>query len=413
MTGTPDVSIVMPCLNEVVSLRHCITRAREALAEIQQTYGLAGEVVVADNGSTDGSQDLARELGARVVPVERRGYGAALIEGFAQAHGRFLVMGDADGSYDFLEAAPMVGALLDGADICMGSRFKGGIKPGAMPWKNRYIGNPLLTGLLNVFFATNVGDAHCGLRALTRNCLGRLRLQGAGMEFASEMVVKAVLLRQKIAEVPVTLHPDLRDRAPHLRPWRDGWRHLKFLMMLSPAWLFILPGALAGAAGLSVLGVELAWQMSGRGNTAFFGDYWAILAGSSLSVGHLALLLGVSAHLYGVGRGYRIAGPMFRRHRSKLSVEWMLSTGLALLALGLGVLAAVAIYWGSIRFQRIGTVLPAVIGTTLTALGVQNALGGFLLALIGDDLQVGEVEADEPERPALRRLVVAVKAAVS
>ncbi len=385
LSNVIDVSIVMPCLNEAVSLEHCITRARTALDLIRERYGLSGEVVIADNGSTDGSQALACKLGARVVPVSRRGYGAALMAGFEAAHGRFLVMGDADGSYDFVESAPMIGELLGGADLCMGSRFKGGIKPGAMPWKNRYIGNPALTGLLNILFGSRIDDAHCGLRALTRDCFNRLRLQGPGMEFASEMVVKAALLRQTIAEVPATLSPDLRDRAPHLRPWRDGWRHLRFLMMLSPAWLYFLPGICGAAIGVAILGAESAWQVWGRG-PFFLGDYWAILAGSMLSTSHLALLLGAAAQLYGIARGYRLPSARFRRHQSKLSVEWMLIGGLVLVGLGLAVLTTVAIYWSSIQFQKISTVLPAVVGTTLTALGVQNALGGFLLALIGEDV---------------------------
>ena len=213
-----DVSIVMPCLNEHQSLGHCIAEAQRALDLLQTRHGLTGEIVIADNGSTDGSQAVAENLGARVIDVPRRGYGAALCGGFQAARGRYLVMGDADGSYDFLDAVPMVEALMQGADLCMGSRFAGGIKPGAMPWKNRYIGNPVLTGILNLLFRAGVEDAHCGLRALTKGCLKRLRLEGSGMELASEMIIKAALLQQKIVQTPVTLSPDLRGRAPHLRP---------------------------------------------------------------------------------------------------------------------------------------------------------------------------------------------------
>ena len=235
------VSFVLPCLNEAQSLEHCIGVIREALAELDHRLGLTGEIVVADNGSTDGSQALAERLGARVVPVAERGYGAALRGGFEAARGRYLVMGDSDGSYDFREATAMVEALMSGADLCMGSRFKGGIKPGAMPWKNRYIGNPILTGILNLLFGAGISDAHCGLRALTKPCFERLELTGSGMEFASEMVIKAALKGERIVERPATLSPDLRDRAPHLRPWRDGWRHLRYLFMLSPFWLFAAP----------------------------------------------------------------------------------------------------------------------------------------------------------------------------
>ena len=246
-----DVSFVLPCLNEVQSLGVCIATAwREAIDVLGARHGLSGEILLADNGSTDGSQALGRQLAARVISVRERGYGAALRGGFTAARGRFLVMGDADGSYDFREAVPMVEALLAGADLCMGNRFKGGVAPGAMPWKNRYIGNPLLTGVLNLLFKTGVRDAHCGMRALTKACFEHLALSGSGMEFASEMVIKATLKRQVIAEVPATLSPDLRDRPPHLRPWRDGWRHLRYLFMLSPMWLFALPAAINTTLGV-------------------------------------------------------------------------------------------------------------------------------------------------------------------
>ena len=218
----PDVSIIMPCLNEMQSLPHCILNAREALAQIAARYGLTGEIVIADNGSTDGSQSLATSLGARVVTVARRGYGAALIGGGEGARGRYLLMGDADGSYNFCDGVAMVGRLTEGADLCIGSRFAGGIAPGAMPWKNRYIGNPALTGVLNLFFRSGIEDAHCGIRAITKQAFEACALSSSGMEFASEMVVKASLQKLRIDEVSATLSPDLRERAPHLRPWRPA-----------------------------------------------------------------------------------------------------------------------------------------------------------------------------------------------
>ena len=220
--GEIDVTIVMPCLNETQSLPHCIGNALDALARLRAELGLTGEIVIADNGSTDGSQALAAELGARVVPVARRGYGAALIGGCEAAFGRLIMMGDCDGSYDFTEGVTMIAKLEEGYDLCMGSRFKGGIAPGAMPWKNRYIGNPALTGILALFFRSGISDAHCGLRAIRKEAFERLKLTGSGMEFASEMVIKAALLKLKMTEVPATLSPDLRARPPHLRPWRDG-----------------------------------------------------------------------------------------------------------------------------------------------------------------------------------------------
>jgi glycosyltransferase involved in cell wall biosynthesis len=243
-----DVTIVMPCLNEAEWLPVCIANAKEALDAMYRELDLVGEIVIADNGSVDDSQFVARSLGVRVVDVDERGYGAALAGGFRSANGTYLVMGDADGSYDFRESVWMVRRLVEGADLCMGSRFKGRIEPGAMPWLNRYVGNPVLTFVLNLLFRAGISDAHCGLRALTRASFERLSLSGRGMEFASEMIVKAALIDLKIVEVPTTLSKDLRNRPPHLRPWRDGWRHLRYLLTLSPR-AFAVPGVKSRRVG--------------------------------------------------------------------------------------------------------------------------------------------------------------------
>jgi glycosyltransferase involved in cell wall biosynthesis len=377
------VSFVMPCLNEVRSLGVCVQACAEALEEIASRYGLAGEIVVADNGSTDGSQALAESLGARVVPVAEKGYGAALRGGFAAAHGRYLVMGDADGSYDFREAVDMVGALIEGADLCMGSRFKGGIKPGAMPWKNRYIGNPLLTGILNLLFHAKVGDAHCGLRALTKACFERLNLAGDGMEFASEMVIKAVLRGETIAERPATLSPDLRDRPPHLRPWRDGWRHLRYLFMLSPSWLFTLPGLASAFAGVGILGLAVWHALFGpRQTDFFFGDYWVILAAALVGLGHLAVLLGMASHLHQVRAGYRRPRRWVSWASPFVTLETMILTGAGLAVLGLADLVGVVLAWSARDFTRAESVLPAVLGALLITLGAQTVFGGFLMAIL-------------------------------
>jgi len=377
------VSFVMPCLNEALSLAACIAAIREAEAQIAAQYGMASEIVVADNGSTDGSQALAEGLGARVVPVDEKGYGAALSGGFRAARGRYLVMGDADGSYDFREATAMIGALIGGADLCMGSRFKGGIRPGAMPWKNRYIGNPLLTGILNLLFRSGIGDAHCGLRALTRDCFNRLHLTGSGMEFASEMVIKAALKGERIVERPATLSPDLRDRPPHLRPWRDGWRHLRYLFMLSPAWLFALPGALAVGVGLFILIASGAHFLVARREPFFFGNYWDVLASAFVAVGHIALVLALASHLHGVRSGYRRAPPLFFTLARWLNLESMISAGVVLALLGVADLAAVFAAWNSHLLTRADSIFPVVLGTLLMSLGAQTVLGGFLLAIIG------------------------------
>lgn len=378
----PDVSIVMPCLNEAGCLTPCVEAARQALETLAQRRGLTGEIVIADNGSTDGSQALAERLGARVVAVEEKGYGAALRGGFRAAHGRYLVMGDADGSYDFREAADMVEALMEGADLCMGNRFRGGIKPGAMPWKNRYIGNPVLTGILNLLFRSGVGDAHCGLRALTRDCFERLQLSGAGMEFASEMVIKASLLGERIVERPATLSPDLRDRAPHLRPWRDGWRHLRYLFMLSPAWLFAGPAALLLAIGSTILGLACWNYVTRPGVETPIGDYWVVLASSLVGLGHIAAILAAASHLQGVRAGYRRPKRWIVGLSRWVTLETMIVAGLLLAGAGLADLLWVVADWSARHYQRAMLVLPAVLGTLLITLGAQTFLGGFLLAII-------------------------------
>jgi glycosyltransferase involved in cell wall biosynthesis len=377
------VSFVMPCLNEARSLAVCIEACQAALTQIHTLYGLDGEIIVADNGSTDGSQALAENLGARVVNVPRKGYGAALRGGFEAARGRYLVMGDADGSYEFREAVAMVGALVDGADLCMGSRFKGGIKPGAMPWKNRYIGNPLLTGILNLLFNAKVDDAHCGLRALTKASFERLELAGDGMEFASEMVIKAVLKGERIVERPATLSPDLRDRPPHLRPWRDGWRHLRYLFMLSPWWLFTLPGLVAAGGGLVILGTATTRALvAPHAKTIVFGNNWVVLGGAMVALGQLAVILGMASHLHQVRAGYRAPRAWVRWASPFVSLETMIIAGVGLGFLGFADLLGVLAAWWARDFGPAERVLPAVIGTLLLALGAQTILGGFLMAIL-------------------------------
>jgi glycosyltransferase involved in cell wall biosynthesis len=373
----------MPCLNEVQSLEHCIGGAMEALETLREVHGLQGEVLIADNGSTDGSQALAMRLGARVVPIAERGYGAALRGGFTAAQGRYLVMGDADGSYDFRESVAMIEKLMDGAALCMGSRFKGEIRPGAMPWKNRYVGNPILTGILNLLFRTGASDAHCGLRALTKECFERLNLSGSGMEFASEMVIKAALKDEVIAEVPASLSPDLRNRPPHLRPWRDGWRHLRYLFMLSPFWVFAVPAMICGATGVAILAAA-AWALASNIEGAFFfGNYWTVLAGSMVASSHIALILAFATHLYGVREGYRHPNPLAVSLSRWVNLEVMMIVGAAFILAGLTVLAVVLVDWQGRRFGPTFSVWPPVVGTLLLTLGAQNVLGGFLLAIVG------------------------------
>ncbi len=388
--GTPDVSIIMPCLNELDSLPHCISNAHAALAEMALQFDISGEVVIADNGSTDGSQALAEALGARVVPVARRGYGAALIGGCSGAHGRFLLMGDADGSYNFCDGVAMIGRLVDGADVCMGSRFLGGIAPGAMPWKNRYIGNPALTGVLNLFFRSGINDAHCGIRAITKVAFLQCDLSSSGMEFASEMVIKASLRKLRIEQVPATLSPDLRDRAPHLRPFRDGWRHLRYLLMLSPTWLFGVPALAALLIATLIFAVALCAQF-GLITGSPFGTSWTIIAGFLATVGHLAGVMALATHFYGVRQGYRQMRPMLARISTWLRLENALLIGVGLMGISAGTLGSIALKWSAGGFAALPSVLPLILAASTGAMGVQTILGGFMLAIIaGHDAKFAE-----------------------
>ncbi|GGJ58057.1 family 2 glycosyl transferase [Sphingopyxis bauzanensis] len=376
------VTIVMPCLNETISLPHCIANARHALDQIKENFGLEGEIVIADNGSTDGSQALAESLGARVVAIARRGYGAALIGGCEAAFGDYILMGDCDGSYNFTEGVAMIGKLIEKHDLCMGSRFDGGIAPGAMPWKNRHIGNPLLTGILNLFFRSGINDAHCGLRAISRDAFSQLGLAGEGMEFASEMVIKASLKKMKVAQVPATLSVDLRDRAPHLRPWRDGWRHLRYLLMLSPTWVFGVPAMLAMGSGALILLIALAHLIGVAGGEPLIGASWTIAAGFLVSVGHLAAIMALATHFHGVNRGYRTLRPLIRRYADYLTLETMLIAGVLLLLGSTVGVAVVIYYWSQTGFAALATVLPTVVALTGATVAIQTILGGFLLAII-------------------------------
>jgi glycosyltransferase involved in cell wall biosynthesis len=378
----PDVTIVMPCLNEVLSLAHCIENALDALALLRAEHGLEGEVVIADNGSTDGSQALATKLGARVVPVAQRGYGAALIGGCRGAWGRYILMGDCDGSYNFVEGVPMIARLVEGYELCMGSRFRGGIAPGAMPWKNRYMGNPALTGLLNLFFRSGISDAHCGLRAIRKDAFERLKLAGSGMEFASEMVIKAALLRLKIAEVPATLSPDLRERTPHLRPWRDGWRHLRYLFMLSPTWVFGVPALGAVTLGIVILAVALMRAFNWTGGIPF-GESWIVIGALLVCVGHIAAVMALASHLFGVREGYRLPKTWIGGSKKWLTLEACVIGGLSMIGLSVVGLLGIGVYWGSDDFSALPSILPVALAGVTGAVGLQTLFGGFLLAVLG------------------------------
>lgn len=377
-----DVSIVMPCLNEEVTLPYCIANAQEALDIIRRRLGLAGEIVIADNGSADRSREIAITLGARVVPVAQRGYGNALVNGFLGAQGRYLVMGDADGSYDFREALPMVEALHNGDDFCMGSRFKGRIVPGAMPFKNRFLGNPLLSGILNLLFKSRVSDAHCGMRAITREAFERLQLSAEGMEFASEMIIKATLLELKKSEVPITLHPDRRDRLPHLRPWRDGWRHLRYMLMLAPGWLFLVPAAILGVTSLGIAVPDLLFSNE-EGLWLIFGTHWLIMACTGAILSHALFLFGMAGIVYGIRSGYRRPVRRYERLARLWSLEVALLLGLILLLLGVFGMTLVGIRWIEVSFGPPHQIRQLVVSCSLFVIGIQHIFGGFMLSIIG------------------------------
>jgi glycosyltransferase involved in cell wall biosynthesis len=342
-----ELSVVMPCLNEAETVETCV---RKALGFFDE-HGVDGEVIIADNGSTDGSQQLAREAGARVVPVTDKGYGNALMGGIRAARGTYVVMGDADDSYDFTSLMPFLAELRDGADLAMGNRFKGGIAPGAMPPLHRYLGNPVLSFVGRLFFRSKIGDFHCGLRGYRRDSILRLGLQTGGMEFASEMVVRCTLAKYDIREVPTTLSPDGRTRAPHLSTWRDGWRHLRFLMLYSPRWLFLIPGLLLMTLGL-VGSIALSIGPMHVGDIAFDVD---TLVGTSamLVIGFQAVLFALLTKVYAMEEGFL---PHDRRVQ-RIVDSWSLERGLVvggLLALaGLIGLVASLVHWQGHSFGEL------------------------------------------------------------
>lgn len=382
-SDTIAVSIVLPCLNESASLKPCVERAQQALDILSKRHGLKGEVIVADNGSTDGSQEIATKAGARIVDVPNPGYGSALAGGFAAAHGEYLVMGDSDMSYDFVESVPMVEALMEGSDICMGSRFKGEIKPGAMPWKNRYIGNPVLSAILRVLFRTPISDSHCGLRAMTKDALNRMNLTATGMEFASEIVLKATLLKLNFSEVPITLSPDQRGRPPHLRPWRDGLRHLFYMFMLSPTWLFLIPAGLLILFGFIVTALLLSNDLAMVPVGPFqIGDHWALVASGALILGVQAGLFGLTALVQGYRDGVRAPNPSLRRLLSLSRLHYWVFAGLSLLVIGLVWTIVITGAWISSDYGPLNEIRNLSSAVTLIVVGGQVFFGGFLLSIV-------------------------------
>jgi glycosyltransferase involved in cell wall biosynthesis len=375
-----ELTILMPCLNEAETLERCIRKARSFLIR----SGIYGEVVIADNGSTDGSQGIAEAAGARVVPIRERGYGSALRGGISAARGRYVVMGDSDDSYDFGQLDGFVAKLREGYELVMGNRFKGGILPGAMPPLHRYLGNPVLTTIGRIFFKSPCGDFHCGLRGFDRVAILSLDLQAPGMEFASEMVVKATIRGLRITEVPTTLSPDGRSRPPQLKSWRDGWRHLRFLLLFSPRWLFLYPGFGLFVAGL----LAMAWLLPQSRHVAgvTLGIHTLFYASIGVEVGFHSMLFWLFAHLYGMREGLVPPDdPRFHRLMQWMTLEYGLIAGAMLLVTGfaLGVLALSA--WGNAAFGNLSpeaTMRLVIPSGTAIVLAFQIAYGAFFLSVL-------------------------------
>jgi len=369
---TLEVSVVIPCLNEEQNIEQCVTLARE----VMERHGIRGEVVVADNDSEDRSAELARAAGAHVVHEPRRGYGSAYLAGFAAARGRYLVMADADLTYDFNEIPRFVREFEDGAEMVIGNRMKN-IQPGAMPWLHRYVGNPLLTGLLNVLFRTGVDDAHCGMRAIRRDILPRLDLRTTGMEFASEMVIRASKEKLDIRQFDIHYHP--RGGESKLSSFRDGWRHLRFLLVHSPTYLFILPGALLFLLGALVLGVSLL-------DVEVFGRQWEMhtaIGGALLGiVGTQVVALGLCAHAYGT-YFMNDRDPWFDWMRARFRLEHGLVAGGVLILIGLVAAAFIVLSWADRGFGQLSEQRLALAAATLLIVGIQVFFTSFLLSILG------------------------------
>ncbi len=378
-----ELTILMPCLNEAETLETCIRKAQDYL----QRAGISGEVLISDNGSTDGSQEIARGLGARVVDAPEKGYGAALIAGIAAAEGTYVIMGDSDDSYDFSKLDAFVEKLRGGADLVMGNRFAGRIEKHAMPPLHRYLGNPVLSTVGRLFFRTPVGDFHCGLRGFSRASIDRLRLNAPGMEFASEMVIKASLAELVIDEVPITLSPDGRSRPPHLRSWRDGWLHLKLLMTFAPHWIFYYPGliltALGGAAFLALIGGPVSI------GSVTFDITTLIMASAMVLVGFQMVCFYALARLFSVRFRLLPASARFQRFSRQISVDRACLGGGLLLASGIGVAVWATLVWAATGWGDLETGLVArmaVFAVVASSLGIQAISAGFLWNLLSQKI---------------------------
>jgi glycosyltransferase involved in cell wall biosynthesis len=375
-----ELSIIMPCLNEAETLQTCIQKAQRFLSD----NCVAGEVVIADNGSTDGSQDIARSNGARVVNIREKGYGAALMGGIASARGRFVVMGDSDDSYDFTALHLYLEKLRQGYDLVMGNRFRGGIKKGAMPFLHRYLGNPVLSWLGRLFFNITIGDFHCGLRGFSRKSILQLNLHTTGMEFASEMVVKASLLGLRITEVPTTLSPDGRSRPPHLRTWRDGWRHLRFLLMYSPRWLFLYPGLFLMLVGVVFSALLVIKPVTIDG--VRFDVHTLLYTTAAVIIGFQCVTFYVFTKVFAMREKLLPEDSFINGLFDLFYLERGILAGLVMIAGGLVLSVSAFSQWSHTGFGGLNpsdTLRLVIPGVTLGVLGVQILLYSFFFSILG------------------------------
>jgi glycosyltransferase involved in cell wall biosynthesis len=375
-----ELTILMPCLNEAETLAICIAKAKGFL----NRTGIAGEVLIADNGSTDGSQDIARGAGARVVAIAQKGYGAALMGGIEAARGKYVIMGDADDSYDFVNLDGFVAKLREGNALVMGNRFKGGIEPGAMPWHHKYIGNPVLSFLGKLFFRTRASDFHCGLRGFDRQRIIDLSLRTTGMEFASEMLVKATLNGLPIAEVPTTLKPDGRSRAPHLRSFRDGWRHLRFLLLFSPRWLFFYPGLILLAVGL-FLGTLLIGGPVPVSPTLTLDVNTFLFAAICIILGLQAVSFSIIGRRFASNYGFIPPSRHYDNVLESLTLERVLVAAAVLVAIGILALVWAVFSWATVDFGDLSDNAVTrfmIVAMTMLVAGLQLAMTAFMGSMI-------------------------------
>ena len=384
MSDPVQLTILMPCLNEAETIAQCIQKARLGI----ERAGVSGEILIADNGSTDGSQAIAEKLGARVVAVKDKGYGNALRGGIAAAKGRYILMGDADDSYDFSEADRFVKKFQEGYDLVMGCRLPvggGTIMPGAMPWKNRWIGNPTLSFIGRLFFKCPAHDFHAGLRAFSKEALEKMDLQTTGMEFASEMVIKATLRKFRIAEVPITLHKDGRSRPPHLKPWRDGWRHLRFMLIYSPRWLFLVPGLALSAIGLVLSAVLSVQDVQVGGVLLNVGTL--MMACMTMVVGIQLVAFAFFTKVFAIAEGLLPEDPKLTRVFKYFTLEKGLVAGLLVLLAGVAMFLRALWLWKQAHFgllpsteENLRRLIPA---GTLIVVGIQVVFSSFFMSVLG------------------------------